>query len=375
MKIFLLSDGKSIHTKRWVDSLLQHNHNVYLFSLNEVLNANKNLPIYRGITNFGKLDYILSIPMLDKIVKEIDPDIIHAHYLTGYGSMTGRIKINRPLILSPWGSDVFVTLRGNNLYSKFLRYLVRPALEKATYIITETIIMADILRSEFSVDKNRLKVIPGGIDLGIFNIVSEKNMLKKKLGIPEDSFVITSIRNITEFYRIHEIVKAIPKVLNSNKNINIFFVFVAGYFDSSYLDQIKENARKLNISQNLLILDRFLSPKEVSDVLNISDIVISIPPSDNLPKSILEGMACGCIPVVSNTFGTKELSENSKFKLVFTTGEADDLAEKLIDIINRYSTIKNDIIPWNLNIVKEKYSWEFSYMEMENLYKEAIEKL
>jgi glycosyltransferase involved in cell wall biosynthesis len=138
------------------------------------------------------------------------------------------------------------------------------------------------------------------------------------------------------------------------------------------LDRPKGNIRQLNISQNLLILDRLLSLKEVSDVLNISDIVISIPPSDSLPKSVLEGMACGCIPVVSNTFGTRELLDNSKFKLFFTTGEADDLAEKLIDIINRYSTIKNEIITWNLNIVKEKYSWEFSYMEMENLYKEAI---
>jgi glycosyltransferase involved in cell wall biosynthesis len=241
MKIFLLSDGKSIHTKRWVDSLLQHNHNVYLFSLNEVLNSSKNLSVYRGITNFGKLDYVLSIPILDKIAEEIEPDIIHAHYLTGYGIMAGRIKINRPLILSPWGSDVFVTLRGDNLYSKLLRYLVRPALKKAIYITTETKIMADILKNEFNINETKLKVIPWGIDLETFKIVSEKNILKKKLGIPEDSFVITSIRSIKEFYRIHEIVKAIPKVLNSNRDINVFFVFVAGYFDPPYLNQIKGN--------------------------------------------------------------------------------------------------------------------------------------
>ena len=372
MKIFLLSDGKSIHTKRWIDSLLQNNHDIYLFSLNEVLNNSKNLSVHRGINNFGKLDYILSIPMLNKIAKEIEPDIIHAHYLTGYGIMAGRIKINRPLILSPWGSDVFVTLRGNNLYSKLLRYLVRPALEKAIFITTETKIMADILKNEFNIDENKLKVIPWGIDLNTFKIVSEKNVLKKKLGIPKDSFIITSIRSITEFYRIHEIVKAIPKILNFHKNMNMFFIFVAGYLDSYYFGQIKELIRKLNISQNIQTFDRFLSPKKVSDLLNISNIVISIPPSDSVPISILEGMACGCIPVVSNTFGTKELSDNSKFKLVFTTGKAIDLTEKLIDIINRYSTIKNEIIPWNLNIVKEKYSWEFSYTEMENLYKEAI---
>ncbi len=375
MKILLLSDGKSIHTKRWIDSLLQHNYNVYLFSLNEVLNINnKNLSVYEGITNFGKLDYILSIPMLNKIAKEIEPDIIHAHYLTGYGIMAGRIKINRPLILSPWGSDVFVTLRGNSLYSKLLRYLVRPALEKAIFITTETKTMADILRDEFDVKEDKLRVIPWGIDLNIFKIYSkeEVNLLKKRLGFSEESFIITSVRNIKEFYRVHEIVKAIPQVIRLYKDLDIGFVFLSGYFDFSYLESIKKMLKNLGINQKVIIVEKFLTPQETADFLNISNIIISIPISDSLPISVIEGIACGCIPVVSNTYGAKELSDNSGFKLFFTTGEADDLLEKLIDIINRYSSLKNEIIPWNLNIVKEKYSWEFSYMEMENLYKEAI---
>jgi glycosyltransferase involved in cell wall biosynthesis len=344
--------------------------------LDKFLNIdNKNLAIYRGTNRFGKLGYILSIPKLNKIVKEIEPDIIHAHYLTGYGTMVGRININRPLILSAWGSDVFVTLRGDSLYSKLLRYLVRPALKKALFITTETKIMADILRDEFNVEEDKLRVIPWGIDLNIFKIYSkeEVNLLKKQLGFSEDSFIITSVRNIKEFYRIHEIVKAIPKVLNSRKDINIVFIFIAGYFDSIYLGKVKELAKQLNISPKIQVFDRLLSPKEVSDILNISDIVISIPPSDNLPKSILEGMACGCIPVVSDTYGTRELADNSKLKLIFTSGKAEDLAEKLIDIIDVYPTIRNEFIPWNSKIVKEKYSWELSYREMENLYRKAME--
>jgi glycosyltransferase involved in cell wall biosynthesis len=136
---------------------------------------------------------------------------------------------------------------------------------------------------------------------------------------------------------------------------------------------VKELAKQLNISPKIQVFDRLLSPKEVSDILNISDIVISIPPSDNLPISILEGMACGCIPVVSDTYGTRELAGNSKLKLIFTSGKAEDLAEKLIDIIDVYPTIRNEFIPWNSKIVKEKYSWELSYRGMENLYRKAME--
>ena len=374
MKIFLLSDGKSIHTKRWIDSLIDHGHDVYLFSLNRILDFNnKNLFVYRGISSLGKLGYILSIPKLNKYLNRVKPDIIHAHYLTGYGIMSGRIKINKPLILSAWGSDVFVTLRSNNLYSKMLRFLVKPALEKAYFITTETKIMADILRNEFNIKGDKLRVIPWGIDMNVFKMYSKEeiSLLKRRMGLPVESFIITNVRNIKNFYRIHEIVKAIPHILNSYKDLDVYFILLSGYFDPSYLNLIKKMLKDLRIEKRVMIIEKFLTPPEMADILNISNIIISIPISDSFPISVIEGIACGSIPIVSDTFGTRELSDSSGLKLFFTSGEVNDLAEKIINLIDKYPIFEKEIIPWNLDIVRKKYSWEFSYTKMEYLYMEA----
>jgi len=374
MNICLLSDGKSIHTMRWVKSLLEHNHNVSLISLNESLYTQKNISFHKISFGFGKLDYILSVPFVNKIIKQVNPDLIHVHYLTGYGSIAANITIDRPIILSPWGSDVFVTLRGKGLYSKILRNLIRPALTKASFITTETKSMADILKKEFQVNEDKLKVIPWGIDLSIFNPISreEKSDLKRKLGIPENSLIVTSIRNMKEFYRIHEIVKAFSKVLKLNKDI--FLILITGYYDLVYLEEIKKLVFDLNLSNNILIIEELLNSQNFANLLCISDIIISIPISDNLPKSVIEGMACGAIPIVSISYGTKELVEDSKFKLILTIANVEDLAQKLKDVICNFENIKNEFVTWNFDLIKKNYSWEISYLKMEELYKLSIKE-
>src|SRR5512133_2691085 len=49
---------------------------------------------------------------LGRIAHELDPDLVHAHYLPEYGWMAARENL-RPLISSAWGSDVLAVRGGN----------------------------------------------------------------------------------------------------------------------------------------------------------------------------------------------------------------------------------------------------------------------
>ncbi len=49
---------------------------------------------------------------LGRVARELEPDLVHAHYLPEYGWMAAREKL-RPLVSSAWGSDV-LAVRGVN---------------------------------------------------------------------------------------------------------------------------------------------------------------------------------------------------------------------------------------------------------------------
>jgi len=60
-----------------------------------------------GLTGFGGgARYILAAPRVRRLLGRIKPDIVHAHYATGYG-LLGSLAASSPYVLSVWGSDIY----------------------------------------------------------------------------------------------------------------------------------------------------------------------------------------------------------------------------------------------------------------------------
>lgn len=94
MKILLLSDANSSHTIKWVTSLAIRDIDILIFSLNNKHEYNKyknikikslNEKVTKKEGSIFKLKYLKALPLLKKIIKEYNPDILHAHYASSYG--------------------------------------------------------------------------------------------------------------------------------------------------------------------------------------------------------------------------------------------------------------------------------------------------
>lgn len=113
MKICFLSDANSIHTKKLCAFFKDRGHEVYVISLNEgvipnvkVYSFDVSLDKIRNKNNLKKLEYLTYRKKVKKLIREINPDIVHAHYATSYGFL-GALSNFHPYVLSVWGSDVF----------------------------------------------------------------------------------------------------------------------------------------------------------------------------------------------------------------------------------------------------------------------------
>ena len=106
MKIVLLAPANSIHTVQWARYLSKEDIEVSIISQHP---KNEDMPSYIPVYLLpysGLKGYFLNTFAVKKLLKQLRPDIVHAHYASGYGT-TARLVNFHPYILSVWGSDVY----------------------------------------------------------------------------------------------------------------------------------------------------------------------------------------------------------------------------------------------------------------------------
>src|SRR5690349_1095641 len=119
MKIMLLADAGSAHTRRWAAALLESGYQLTLVTLSgslpDDLARHPRLRFHSLNTSrsrqkgplLGKLTYLRLLPALKKLIRQEQPDILHAHYASSYG-LLGALTGFHPFVVSVWGSDVYL---------------------------------------------------------------------------------------------------------------------------------------------------------------------------------------------------------------------------------------------------------------------------
>jgi glycosyltransferase involved in cell wall biosynthesis len=81
---------------------------------------------------------------------------------------------------------------------------------------------------------------------------------------------------------------------------------------------------------------------EVADWMRAIDVFVLPSSSESFPNSPLEAMACGCCVVASRVGGLPELISDQQDGLLFDSGRAEDLVEKLALVI-RNKPLREDL--------------------------------
>ena len=100
------------------------------------------------------------------------------------------------------------------------------------------------------------------------------------------------------------------------------------------LDKLNSNRARLGIQETCVIIS---AVAKVAPFLRAMDIFVSSSYSEAFSNSILEAMACGCCVVGSRVGGTPELIGEQERGLLFTAGDVEELAQKLMELIQNAS--------------------------------------
>ena len=114
-------------------------------------------------------------------------------------------------------------------------------------------------------------------------------------------------------------------------------------------------------------LSEITSREAVADLNRLADIAVSVPSSDGTPVSVLEAMACGAAPVVSDLPSLREWITDGENGLLVPVGDPEALAAAIVRLLQQ-PHLREQFRQRNQEIIHSRADHQVEMQKMEQLY-------
>jgi glycosyltransferase involved in cell wall biosynthesis len=282
--------------------------------------------------------------------------VIHAHWAipTGIIGVWAGTLLRKPLIVTIHGSDLRMALERSGL----IRILFTYVCKRATHLNCVSEVQKKEI-GQFGIMSDKISVIPMGIDEAFLEI--GKN---RKLGFNKRSFIILSNRNLLPIYNVYLLIRAIPTVLKEEPETRFL---IAG--DGSEKENLKREVENLNLSASVKFLGR-VPHKDMPKLLAQADIYVSTSPYDGTSVSLLEALASGAFPVVTDIPSNREWISDGDNGFLVPNDDENLLAKKIAEAI-RDHRLFGEVYEKNRRIVEKRAYWMENIKKITELYQKS----
>ena len=289
----------------------------------------KELTGVRHLANFSRFYYGSPIFFnvlfkTRRIIKEVEPDILHGHFAHQYGWLAALSGFH-PLVITAWGTDILNLPRASR--SGIGKWLTMYSLKKAD-LMTATSKYLKNEMEDLGADGKKVKVIFWGVDCQKFHPRTPTQGLRHELEIGPEQSVILSNRNQIDLYNNDIVIEAMERIL-------AFFpetVLILQNCGGNQEEKLKMMVQNKKIEKSVRFLGTF--PHDAMPALYaLADIFVSVPTWDAGPVSLKEAMSCGAVPIISDVPGPKEWVEDEVNGKVVPIRDPDRLADAICDLL------------------------------------------
>ncbi|MCX8148592.1 glycosyltransferase family 4 protein [Thermaurantimonas aggregans] len=235
------------------------------------------------------LRILSTIPFFIKCLKTYfdEPfDICLAYRATSYGFFSLFVNSRLKVVAQQGISDVYPPTLLSILFKSFLK--------KMTYKNVDLIhawghVMVPVML-KYSAHPSKIIVKPKGINLNLYTFNAKKNY----------DFSIIVTRSIEEDYRHVDIIEA-AKLLRDTYSQSIKITIVGG---GSLLNKLEQKVKDYSLTKNIEFKGR-ISNDHLPQLLRSHSIYLSVPVTEGVSSSLMEAMASGCIPIVTDLPGNR----------------------------------------------------------------------
>jgi L-malate glycosyltransferase len=302
MRLVLLGDGDSPHLLKWARALAARpdvelwaaSSRGFMAGFETCVPAERRLALgTRPDAAGGNVALLRHLPNLAAWLRRVDADWIHAHYLTSHGvlALLSRrlLGVRARLVGSAWGSDILVT----PARSAPMRWATRAVLRDCTLTTSDSQVMATRMRE---LGAGEVMVFPFGLEA-----------MPPAPG-PKDDTLFFANRGLEPIYRPERVLAQFAALAGEDGRL-----VVAN--DGSQRATLEQQAAALGLAERIRFVGR-LGAEEQARWYSHARWYLSLPASDSVSVSVIEALAYGCVPIVSDLPANRELVEDRMNGLV-----------------------------------------------------------
>ena len=355
MKLIILGENGSVHVQKWIKAISNVSEiELYVISFNRGLQLSNVKYLYLKQITGTKLDYFLNVFVVKKYIKQVKPDLIHAHYATSHGFLAAFSNF-KPLIITGWGADIFDSPK--NL---FMKLLLQFSFRSANAI---TVLSQITLSEMIKLTNKKVELIPFGVDISIF----------KPLPISTISPLIKigTIRTLTEKYGVEYLIRAFAIVEKKYPNIQLEIVG-----DGPLLGFLQNLTIELGVQQKVNFhgyVNQNSDFEHYITLLQSMDIfaILSILDSETFGVACVEASACAIPVIATSVGGLPEVINNEVTGIIVPPKNALATANALERLITN-ETLRKKLGANGRHKVEQYYNWEHNTQQMVQLYQQVI---
>lgn len=257
-------------------------------------------------------------------------DILHCHQAL---SPTTIGVLAKQLIKK----GVLVKLTATDLYGDVYQISILPFKDLRKKLLGKVdyfIIMNEIMQRQLEligIRDLKTKTIFNGVDISVFHPVNteRKNLLRKKLMIPEDSKLVIFTGRLEPQKDLSTLVKAWDIFKISNKERDNSLLLIVG--EGSQKKRIESLIEKSRFKHSIKILGY---RSNIRDYLQASDCFVLPSVDEGISNSLLEAMACGLPPIVTKVGSNPEVVEHLNSGILVESRDSGSLGKAISFILS-----------------------------------------
>lgn len=301
---------------------------------------------------------IFTVPLrvykLRKLLKELNPDVIHARSrVPAWLAYLANKTLHIPFV---------TTVHGFNSVSFYSKIMT-----EGDAVICVSNGVKEYIQKHYDTHSKKISIIPGGIDLEKFN-PNNINLLfvdefKKQYDL-ENKFIVTIVGRITQLKDFETFIKAIKKLKKEIPNIKALIVGGVQKDKENYFESLKRLTKELEMENEVIFTG---SQSNVAEIYTLSDVVVSASKKpESFGRSVAEAIAMNAPVVATNHGGVKDIIIDGKNGYFFKVGDIEDLSSKILKAKN----LKFDGFAY----ISNNFSLKFIVKKTLDVYNQVVQK-
>jgi len=309
-------------------------------------------------------------------------DLFHGHYWDGgVSALAASLAHGKPLVFTSHSLGILKQdrLPDNGLYRYDIRIPAeRRVMQAADGIIALSSVEEEAIVRRYGIDREKVHIVPGGVDVESFRTEGSKLDNKRLLGITSDLMVFT-VGRLDARKGFSELLEALPDVIreveSSGQTITVMMPAGPGNATEAEAElrkQLQEKAEKLGIHAHMRWFSH-LSDEELRRCYSAADLFACPSLYEPFGLVLVEAMAASTPVVATCHGGPVDIVDEGIDGYLVDPCDATQMARRLLDILMLDKDRRLAMGEAARQKAMNRYAWPAVASKIESVYLTLIE--